>query len=92
MELIFFLEIEGMKAPWLFVRVAYFAFLFFSYSLASHAEETFYVGISGSKNEVDFGSAVTTTGSAQVEDQDTGYKAFLGYQLHKLISVEAQYA
>jgi opacity protein-like surface antigen len=81
-----------MKAPWLFVRVAYFAFLFFSYSLASNAEETFYVGISGSKNEVDFGSAVTTTGSAQVEDQDTGYKAFLGYQLHKLISVEAQYA
>jgi hypothetical protein len=81
-----------MKVRWLFVRVAYFAFLFFSYLLAPHAEETFYIGISGSKNEVDFGSAVTTTGAAQVDDQDTGYKAFLGYQFHKLVSVEVQYA
>ncbi|WP_126452971.1 outer membrane beta-barrel protein [Sulfuriflexus mobilis] len=65
----------------------------------SHAKSQWYVGASAGRtdydlSESDFDAAFAAAGftsSTDIEDTDTGYKAFVGWQFHKNFAVELGY-
>lgn len=51
-----------------------------------------YFGVATSHSEVDYGADVVLAGGATLDDQGSGFKAFGGYHLNSLMSVEIHYA
>ena len=78
------------------VRKHTFCGLFLAALLAiqspSSVAEGLYFGSTWSHYEADYDGVVSLTGGAEIDDQGAGFKVITGYRLHKLFSMELQYA
>lgn len=58
---------------------------------ANAADDNWYAGVSYGTTSVDSGVS-NTTGTARLDEEDSGYKITLGKKIHKSISIEGFYA
>jgi len=62
--------------------------LLFSTAQTQAAENEFYLGVSVGENSIEQDNVIA---GDDFDDDDTGFKAFAGYQFHKNFAVEANY-